>query len=287
MTFEDWTTATEPKVQGTQNLHDAVSSQLDFFILFGSCSGIAGQWGQANYGAANTFLDAFVQYRHSLGLPASVIDLGAVGDAGFVSENHDVLDYMQNSGTHLLQQQDVLDAVVLAINRSQPSKQQSSTSGFVDLSQIVLGLLTTRPITDSRTRVPWKNDPRMSPYHNLHSTSDASTDVSTEQEELKGVLSQASSTPEILREDSTREVIAVAINSALSSFLLKSEEGVSLDRSLDSIGVDSLVAMELRNWVQRKFNVEIGIFNIIHSASLLALADLVAQALLARYQAVV
>lgn len=48
MTFEDWTTITQPKVQGTQNLHEAVTSDLDFLILFGSCSGIAGQWGQVN-----------------------------------------------------------------------------------------------------------------------------------------------------------------------------------------------------------------------------------------------
>lgn len=287
MTFEDWTVATEPKVRGTQNLHNAITSKLDFFILFGSCSGIVGQWGQANYGAANTFLDAFVQYRHSQGLPASVIDLGAVGDTGFVSENHDILTYMQNSGTHLLQEQDVLDAVVLAIHRSHPSKQQSSISGSLDMSQIVLGLLTTRPITDSRTRVPWKTDPRMSFYHNLHSTVDTSINGSAEQQGLKEVLALAASTPEISTENSTREMIAAALGSALFSFLLKSEEDMRLDRSLDSIGVDSLVAMELRNWIRQKLSVEIGIFNIIHSASLLALADVVAQALLERYQAAV
>lgn len=287
MTFEDWTVATEPKVRGTQNLHNAITSKLDFFILFGSCSGIVGQWGQANYGAANTFLDAFVQYRHSQGLPASVIDLGAVGDTGFVSENHDILTYMQNSGTHLLQEQDVLDAVVLAIHRSHPSKQQSSISGSLDMSQIVLGLLTTRPITDSRTRVPWKTDPRMSFYHNLHSTVDTSINGSVEQQGLKEVLALAASTPEISTENSTREMIAAALGSALFSFLLKSEEDMRLDRSLDSIGVDSLVAMELRNWIRQKLSVEIGIFNIIHSASLLALADVVAQALLERYQAAV
>lgn len=287
MTFENWTTATEPKVQGTQNLHEAVSSPLDFFILFGSCSGIAGQWGQANYGAANTFVDAFVQYRHSQGLPASVVDLGAVGGAGFVAENHDILTYMQNSGTHLLQEQDVLDAVVLAIHRSHPSTQhQSSTPGFVDRSQIILGLLTTRPIADSRTLVPWKTDPRMSFYHNMHGATDISTDASAEQEGLKSVLALATSTPEILIESSTREIIAVALGSALFSFLLKSEEDTRLDRSLDSIGVDSLVAMELRNWIRQKLTVEITTFNIIHSASLRALADLVANALMVRLQGV-
>lgn len=292
MTFEHWTTATQPKVQGTQNLHEAVSTPLDFFILFGSCSGIMGQWGQANYAAANAFVDAFVQYRHSQGLPASVIDLGAVGGVGFVAENPDILTSMQKIGTHILHEEDVLDALVLAIHRSQPSpqqqqqQQQSSTQGSIATSQIILGLLTSRPIADPRTRVPWKADPRMSLYYNLNTNAtDTSTNTSAEQEGLKGVLALAASTPDILTELSTREVIAAALGSALFSFLLKSEENSNrLDCSLESLGVDSLVAMELRNWIRQKLSVEVGVFNIIHCASLRALADLVADALAGKLQ---
>jgi hypothetical protein len=42
--------------------------------------------------------------------------------------------------------------------------------------------------------------------------------------------------------------------------------------------------MELRNWVRQKFGVEVTTLNIIHSASLLWLAQLISQALLAKYQ---
>lgn len=278
MTFEDWAVVTEPKVQGTQNLHEIVSSELDFFILFGSVSGIGGNWGQANYGAANTYLDAFVQYRHSLGLPASVIDLGVVGEAGFVSENPELLNNIQNSGAHLLREQDVLDSVALAIHRSQPSK--ASLKG---MSQIILGLLTTRPITNSRTRVSWKSDPRMSFYHDWQSSTDTSSDAAAENDGLKAILALAASAPDILANDSTRDTIATVLGSALFSFLLKSEDDMKLDQSLDSVGVDSLVAMELRNWIRQKLGVELGIFQIIHGSSLLALAELVAQELIVRH----
>ncbi|KAI1821733.1 KR domain-containing protein [Xylaria intraflava] len=99
MTFADWNKAIEPKIQGTWNLHEATSSsQLEFFILFSSHESIVGQWGQANYAAANTFLDAFVQYRHRNGLiVASVIDVGVMADVGFVSRNQDVLDRLRHA----------------------------------------------------------------------------------------------------------------------------------------------------------------------------------------------
>lgn len=58
-------------------MHEALSGvDLSFFILFGSVSAVLGQAGQANYVSANTFLGSFVQYRHSLNLPCSVIDVG-------------------------------------------------------------------------------------------------------------------------------------------------------------------------------------------------------------------
>ncbi|KAF5121796.1 Highly reducing polyketide synthase gloL [Metarhizium anisopliae] len=81
MSFADWNTAVGPGVRGTWHLHEAISdiNELEFFVLLSSCSGIVGQWGQANYAAANTFLDAFVHFRHGRGLVASVIDLGAMG----------------------------------------------------------------------------------------------------------------------------------------------------------------------------------------------------------------
>lgn len=77
-------------VNGTWNLHEALDGpKLDFFV-FSSWSGLRGQWGQANYAAANT-LDAFVQYRRKQELPASVLNIGVMEDIGYVSRNAGVL----------------------------------------------------------------------------------------------------------------------------------------------------------------------------------------------------
>ncbi|KAL8737061.1 MAG: hypothetical protein Q9181_002058 [Wetmoreana brouardii] len=88
-TLEEYHTAIYGKVHGTWTL-DRISLEqsqpLDFFTLLSSISGIVGKKGQSNYSAANTFLDAFASYRHSLGLGANAVDLGLIEDVGYVAE---------------------------------------------------------------------------------------------------------------------------------------------------------------------------------------------------------
>lgn len=101
MTVESWQGATEAKVQGTWNLHNALHDQqepVDFFVLLSSIYGIQGNPKQANYAAASTFLDAFVQFRQQQGLPASVIDLGVMEDIGFVSQHTSILENLRRAG---------------------------------------------------------------------------------------------------------------------------------------------------------------------------------------------
>ncbi len=89
MTYDDWEECTKPKVQGSWNLHELLPSNMDFFILLASASGIIGNPGQANYSAGNTFEDSLALYRQRKGLNATSLDLGAVRDVGYLAETGD------------------------------------------------------------------------------------------------------------------------------------------------------------------------------------------------------
>jgi myxalamid-type polyketide synthase MxaB len=75
-----------PKVLGAWNLHDLTRDlPLDWFVSFASISGVFGSPGQANYAAANAWLDAFMHHRRALGLPGSSIDWGPWASVGMAA----------------------------------------------------------------------------------------------------------------------------------------------------------------------------------------------------------
>ena len=156
MTFAEWKQCVQPKVDGTWNLHQSsASANLDFFLLFSSICGISGQWGQANYNSANTFLDAFVHYRHGQNLPASVIDIGFMGCVGMAVENRALVAKLKKGGYHFLNEQDLIDALIVAITHSRPGKDPSMSK-----SQLGLGFRSAKPMTSASTQVAWKKDMR-------------------------------------------------------------------------------------------------------------------------------
>ncbi len=75
-----------PKVLGSWLLHQLLANHpLDFFVLFSSASALLGQPGQGNYAAANAFLDSLAHYRRAQGRPALTINWGAWSDLGFAN----------------------------------------------------------------------------------------------------------------------------------------------------------------------------------------------------------
>ncbi|TVY80960.1 Highly reducing polyketide synthase FUM1 [Lachnellula suecica] len=281
MTIDEWNAAVSPKVEGTWNLHKALEKEtLDFLILFSSFSGLVGQWGQVNYNSGNTFLDAFVQYRHSLGLPASVLDIGCVVDAGFVSENQDVLDTLLSTSLHGLHEQDVLDSLQMMMGRSEPRPVTPKT--FTNSGQVGIGLKSTMPLSAPGNRSIWKRDPRMAVYRNLE-TASANTS-SSDNEPLRLFLADASAKPALLTEPASIEFLAREIGLRLFISLMKPEEDLDIALAPTALGLDSLIAIDLRNWWRESFGFPVTVLEMMNAKSILELGALAAKKTLEKLQ---
>lgn len=299
MTYDDWQATIAPKVQGTWNLHSAIQGKnLDFFVLFSSLSGIIGQIGQVNYAAANTFLDSFVQYRHSLGLPASVLDIGAMSDIGYVSNRPSILAQLRSAGMQVLREPDLLNALHLAILRSPslPSAAHETNSttdiGFQSISnqaQLAIGLKLHVRHNDPKNKALWRRDARMSRYaHTETSNPLLSSDTSNaSNKELISFLSAVATDASILDdEEKSSELLGSQIGLQLHSFMLttESEGEPDLGRSPSDMGVDSLVSIEIRNWWRQTFGVEISVLEIMNAKSLRDLGKMAVKGLKQRLE---
>lgn len=285
MSHEEWQTAVAPKVRGTLNLHEATQeSPLDFFVLFSSISGVIGQVGQANYAAGNTFLDTFCQYRRQLGLPASVLDIGVLGDIGYASRNSTVLQKLKTSGFYLLREQELLDSLQFAILQSTPSFSSSSSGfanqqGFCNPGQLVIGLRSTLSWTDTKNQVRWKRDRRMASYHNDSQGGEAITASTVNNEGLKQFLSELAINPILLAKPTTHDLLAQEIGQQLLTFMLRPEEELDISQSLQALGMDSFVSIEIRNWIRQNLGVDLSVLDIMSSASVRHLGAKVADGL--------
>jgi hypothetical protein len=291
MSFDEWQAAVAPKVQGTWNLHSILVKEqqpVDFFLLLSSWSGLVGLWGQANYASANAFLDAFTQYRHSQGLPSSTVDIGVMKDIGYVSRNAHILDNFHMTSTHVLYEQDLLDSLQLLIARSTRLPSNNKDNGYsrigeyeyVNKAQLALGLRSTQPLSSPNNRLVWKRDPRMAFHRNIESQ--ALTTFTSSNEALKQFLKDASRNPSTLEGADGTTFLASEIGKTLLGFMMRNE-ALDLNLGLSATGVDSLVAIELRNWFRQTLGVDVTVLEILASESLLALGRRTAELLTVKY----
>ncbi|KAI9151993.1 Highly reducing polyketide synthase VdtX [Paramyrothecium foliicola] len=285
MTFEQWQAAVSPKVAGTWNVHNALFDQpepLDFFLLLSSLSGLGGQAGQANYAAANTFLDAFVQYRHGLGFACSVLDIGFVEDIGVLARETQRLQAFDSTTTHKLREQDVMDAIELMITTDRgfpnpPTPEASECS--MKPAQLVLGLnFKSSAIPVGINARGWRNDPRMKHYWSREPEHEE-FGPNREDTGLKELLRECSLNPALWNSYQTVTLISEEVGKVLKSMTMQPMDSVDLNAPLDVIGVDSLSSMELRNWIKRNVGVAISVPELLRAKNIRGIAGMMVRKL--------
>jgi hypothetical protein len=285
MTYEDWKTPLGPKIHGTWNLHKALEgTDLDFFVMFSSLSGCFGIAHQSNYASGNSFQDAFIQYRHKLGLPASSIDIGTMDDIGYVSLNQTVQDSMRAAGMWFLRETDLLDSVHLAINQSIPPPIGGYLPTYVENDLIAIGMRATKPMSDPSNRTIWKRDKRVDILRNLDTTSTAAADSSST-DNLATFLRQVEVEPAVLETSESLDTLTTEIGVCIYKFMLQPVEELDIKKSLNSLGVDSLVTIEVRNWLRRRMAIEVSTLEILSGGTIENLGIIAMERLKERFQA--
>ncbi|KAL5084329.1 hypothetical protein Trisim1_012129 [Trichoderma cf. simile WF8] len=249
LSHDDWFTAAGPKVDGAINLHQALEHcDLDFFTLFSSISYVVGQVGQANYSAANAYLTAFTQFRHQQGLPAGVVNVGVVDDIGYVVETPALLEQFRALNFYTMGETELLDALAYTLSHQHPAA-SSSDDDFFNPAELTIGLKSTKPLSDPNNRSIWKRDRRMAQAH----LQDA------------GATSGASTGSEDL------------IGTCIYNLMSRDVKELDLSLNLTQLGVDSLVAIEIRNWWRRTLGVNVSVLEFMGAGSIENLGKLAAK----------
>jgi hypothetical protein len=257
MTVEQYNTVILPKIHGTQYLVKYMPpNTLDFFVMLSSIVGVVGGPSQSNYSSAGTFMDNYARHLTSIGQPATCMDLGWIQGAGYVEENKFASDYVASQGMQPISTDVFFRALSFVIKRKPETSEQS---------QLVLGLSHT--LKEHLTRVA-----RFS-FLQIHRT--ASSGVST------AGPTQTKSSQQVLQscksQDEASTFIGQKLLEKISSLMAIPLPSLKLDGSIVDYGIDSLVAIEMRNWMRQDLGCNLGTFEILGSKSIASLGELATQ----------
>ena len=202
-----------------------------------------------------------------------------IEDVGYVAENSDARRKLKSQGHWFLDERALLKFLGLAILKSNPQKLKNSENVcsrlWVSDCHTVMGLLSEIPLDDLSNRATWRRDRRMGLYHNV--VDRKALQAPTLWNQLREFLARVTNQPDILNEQSSTEYLAGEIGKKIFSFIMRSEEDMDVSLTLLQVGLDSLMAIELRRWWKQVFGIEISVLEVMNSGTIADLGKLAAR----------
>jgi NADPH:quinone reductase-like Zn-dependent oxidoreductase/acyl carrier protein/short-subunit dehydrogenase len=198
--------------------------QLDNFILFSSATTLVGNPGQANYVAANGYLEGLARARRAEGLAGLAVGFGAIADAGYLTQNADVNDLLaKRIGKTALKAQMALDMVESHI---------SSDPGTIDAAVVMI------------SEIDWSAARNLPVARNalfeviLRSADQHSSGAEGTNMDLVAMIEGKSP-------QEAEEILFDLVAGEIAAILRVSKDTVTRSKILKEIGLDSLMAVEL------------------------------------------
>lgn len=256
MSFEDWKTVTQPKIQASWNLHALLPKGMDFFILTASISGIFGQITQVNYASGNTYQDALAKFRIAQGEKAASLDLGLLLVDGLLKDKPELVERLNSTGYFIpLSEPDIIAIFDRYCNPSltlSPGEEQP-----------IIGIQS--PIVLKTQGVELPQSMQQPLWYELVSSgheTPRTTETAHHNLDLATMLKSTNSQSE------AETIVDEAILNKVAQLLTIPPEKLDADRPIHHYGVDSLTAVDIRNWLSKTFAVAVSTFEILGDFSI-------------------
>lgn len=258
MGLDDFKSVTAPKVIGTQRLLEALKGQaLDFFLMLSSSASIIGNLSQANYAAGNSFMDALANFSSKgADIQPLSINLGPIIGAGAVASDDRLKNILTRQGYVLVQLKELLSLLGYAMSEARADDHKQIVSGF-----------NYQSLRESDNNYSLEN-PMF--CHLLQSQEEQGTDHKEGMvASIETMIVNAGSVEEV------KKLVTEAISRKISTLVAAEYEEIELTRRVVDFGLDSLVAIELKNWIAQTFQATVQASEISEAPSIISLATAV------------
>ena len=240
-----------PKMNAAWYLHEAtLGLDLDFFVCHSSTSSALGNAGQANYAAANAFLDGLAQYRRSIGLPALTVNWGYLGELGVAAANKKLAEKFEQQGVRPVPPSEGLP--ILSKLMAFPIEQ---------MAVMRVDWVRLRQIAPTMTQSPR--------FAQMMLASSAGEEGNSQSGNAIRNL--------ILATDPEKRIEALLeiVREKVARVLGTRPEKIEVDRSLMDMGLDSLMGFELRNWIEGELRINVPVVELMQGPTVQKLTTLI------------
>ncbi|MFD8396336.1 type I polyketide synthase, partial [Streptomyces sp. NPDC059680] len=231
LTPDRFATVLGPKADAARNLHELTRDlELSAFVLFSGVAGTLGDAGQANYAAANAYLDALAEHRGAAGLPATSIAWGRWGDGGLAADGA-IGDRLDRGGVPAMTPRLAIRALQQALDHDE------TTVAVADIQwdRFAPGFTAVR-------RSPFIGElPEVRRLERTSASDEATGSAPSAAEALRQRLAGMS------RAEQSLVVLELVRTQAAAALGHPSTAEVGASRAFKELGFDSLIALELRN----------------------------------------